>query len=118
MALQMTTHKEEHTRSQTKNMKSKVKTTYNQLLQTFKMDRYIKQLVDSLEQILVVEDKLSSSQQLDFIRSEGELECSTFYGFHEVLCTCPESVKNCMGESGWLTCVGVLGWFKWVGMLG
>ena len=40
-------------------------------------------LVDSLEQniaSLLTEDKLLSSQQLDFIRSEGELKCCTFYG--------------------------------------
>ena len=30
---------------------------------------------------LVVEDKLSSIRQLDFIRSEGELKCCTLYGF-------------------------------------
>ena len=34
---------------------------------------------------MVVEDKLSSSLQLDFIRSEGELKNSALYGFQDVL---------------------------------
>ena len=40
----------------------------------------IMQLVDLWNRTLVVEDKLSSSQQLDFIRSEGELKCCALYG--------------------------------------
>ena len=62
-------------------------------------------------------EKLSSSQQLDFIRSEQELKSCALYGFQEVLCACSEPVKNCMGELGWPKCVGNLGWLNWVGML-
>ena len=68
--------------------------------------------------MLVVEDKLLSSQQLDFIRSEGELKCCLLYGFSEVLQASSESVKTCIGELDWPKCVGKLGWSKWVGMLG